>query len=220
MSVVTESQAESPAQSSVVVRILAHAISYIFHPMFVPLYVALFVLFVHPLLFAGFTYDMKIRLAATVFVNLTLLPAATVFLCWRLKFVNSLHMDDQKERIIPLAAAMIFYFWCWYVLKNNVAVPEQFRTFLLGCFLTIIGGWLANIVFKVSLHALAMGGVAAFFFILTFGADGSSAQYLAAVLIICGAVCSARLLVGAHVPADVYAGFLVGALCQAIATMV
>ena len=142
---------------SVTVRRVAGVISFIVHPLFVPVYITLFLLYVHPLLFAGYTDLMKFRLTATIFVNLTMLPAVTVLLCWRLKFVGSVYMETQKERIIPLAAAMIFYFWCWFVLKTNGGIPDMFRQFLLGSFITIIGVWLANIAFKVSLHALAMG---------------------------------------------------------------
>lgn len=220
MSGVADTAADLSPRASLPVRWFAHLVSYVFHPLFIPVYATLFVLYVHPLLFAGYTDGMKVRMLATVFVNLTMLPAATVFLCWRLKFVTNLYMDNPRERVIPLAAAMIFYFWCWYVLKNNAAVPEAFRMFLLGSFLTIIAAWLTNIVFKVSLHALAVGGLTGFMLLLTFGTDGSSAQYLGFAVAIAGLVCSARLLLSSHYPFDVYAGFIIGATCQVLATIV
>src|SRR5215210_2584459 len=133
MSLITESNTGDIApeeKHAPPVRWFAHAVSFIFHPLFIPLYVTLFVLYVHPLLFAGYSDLMKIRLTATIFVNLVLLPAVTVFLCWRLKFIGSVFLNAQKERIIPLAAAMIFYFWCWFVLKSNGGIPVVFRQFL------------------------------------------------------------------------------------------
>src|SRR5690606_35495520 len=108
-----------------------------------------------------------------------------------LGFVASVQMDTQRERIMPLAAAMIFYFWCWFVLRNFSEVPLLFRQFLLGCFITIIAGWMANIYFKVSLHALAMGGMASFLFMLVFLAPGGSAVYAAAGLLLAGLICTA-----------------------------
>ena len=220
MSVITENSAGGAytiEKHSAPVRWFAHVVSYTFHPLFVPVYITLFVLYLHPLLFAGYTDLMKIRLTATIFVNLTLLPAVTVLLCWRLKFISNVYMDTQKERVIPLAAAMIFYFWCWFVLKANGGIPEIFRQFLLGCFITIIGAWLANIVFKVSLHALAMGGMFCFLFLLTFNVEGSSAQYFALAVAIAGIVCSSRLLISSHRPFDVYTGFFIGAASQLVA---
>lgn len=222
MSVIIETSAGEIVERrlhSTPVRWFAQVVSYIFHPLFIPVYITLFMLYIHPLLFAGYTGQMKIRLAATIFVNLTFLPAVTVFLCWRLKFISNVYMDTQKERIIPLAAAMIFYFWCWFVLKTNGGIPEMFRQFLLGSFITIIGAWLANIAFKVSLHALAMGGLFCFLLLLTFNVEGSSAQYLAIGVVIAGLVCSARLVVSSHRPFDVYAGFFIGVLSQLLAVV-
>ena len=81
MSVIIEGTEEQVnVRQSAPVRAFALAISYIFHPLFIPVYTTLFVLFLHPLMFAGYTDGMKARLLATIFVNLTMLPAATVFL--------------------------------------------------------------------------------------------------------------------------------------------
>lgn len=201
------------------VRWFAQVVSFIFHPLFIPVYITLFVLYLHPLLFAGYSDQMKVRLTATIFVNLTLLPAVTVLLCWRLKFINNVYMDTQKERIIPLAAAMIFYFWCWFVLKANGGIPEIFRQFLLGCFITIIGAWLANIAYKVSLHALAAGGMFCFLLLLTFNVEGSSAEYLAIGVAVAALICSSRLIVSSHRPFDVYSGFVIGAVSQLLAML-
>lgn len=220
MSVITETgagEAYTKEQHSAPVRWFAHAVSFIFHPLFIPVYVTLFVLYLHPLLFAGYTDLMKIRLTATIFVNLTLLPAVTVLLCWRLKFINNVFMDTQRERIIPLAAAMIFYFWCWYVLKANGGIPEIFRQFLLGCFITIIGAWLTNIAYKVSLHGLAAGGMFCYMLLLTFNVEGSSAQYFAFAIIVAALICSSRLIVSSHRPFDVYSGFFIGVVAQLLA---
>jgi hypothetical protein len=217
MSVVTESQREQTLAADdhpAIVRWCAHLISYIFHPLFIPVYVTCFVLYIHPLLFAEYNSGMKMRLIATVFVNLTFLPAITVFLCWRLKFINDLYMKTQKERIIPLAAAMIFYFWCWFVLRNFTEIPDVYRQFLLGSFIAIIGAWLANIAFKVSFHALAMGGMFCFMLLLLFNTEGAGPQYFALSSIVAGAVCSSRMILSAHRPFDVYVGFLIGIVSQ------
>lgn len=198
-------------------RQLAGFISFVLHPVFIPVYVTAFLLFVHPVLFAGYGQPDKAKLVATIFVNLCFLPLVTVFLCWRLKFVGSMLLGTQRDRIIPLAAAMIFYFWCWFVLKNATQIPVLFRQFLLGSFITIIVAWMANIYFKISLHALGAGSMLGFILLLVFSSDGGSAGYLAVAAVAAGLICSARLLLGAHRPADVYAGLLLGILSQVVA---
>ena len=204
-------------QQPLLVWMAARVIAIAAHPLFIPLYITGFLLFVHPLMFAGYERVAKLKLLATVFVNLVMLPGITVFLCWRLKFIESIHLKTQKERIIPLAAAMIFYFWCWFVLRNFSEIPVLFRQFLLGSFITLIMAWMANIYFKVSLHALAVGGLFYFTALVVFGFEGGSAGYLAVAVIISGLVCTSRLITHAHRPFEVYAGFILGVFSQILA---
>jgi hypothetical protein len=211
---------DTEVQQHAAEKIFARIISYVFHPLFVPLYVTCFALYVHPLLFAGYDDGRKIRMLATVIVNLGFFPALTVFLCWRLGFIRNMYLNTMKERIIPLAAAMIFYFWCWFVLRNFVEIPMVYRQFLLGSFITIIAAWLANISFKVSLHALAMGGMLFFIGLLSYGVEAGSAWYLAVALLIAGVVCSSRLVLRTHTPFEVYAGLVLGVLSQVVAVVV
>jgi hypothetical protein len=202
------------------IKLPAQLLSYVFHPLFIPVYVCCFLLYWHPYTFAGFTKLVKSRLLATVFINLAFFPGITVFLLWRLRFVSSILLQTRKERIIPYAAAMIFYFWGWYVFRNFNEVPEALKQFLLGSFITVIAAWLANIYLKISMHALAMGGMLYFILWVSFSTEGSSALYSSIALLLTGMVCSARMIVSDHHPVEIYSGLLVGILCQMIAVWV
>ena len=193
--------------------------SYIFHPVFIPVYVALFLMYWHPLVFAGSTEKRKILLLATIAVNCTLFPLFTVFLAWRLKFVTTFMLHTRKDRIIPYALAMIFYFWCWYVLKNQQGIPALLIRFLLGSFITVIVAWIANIYFRISMHGLAVGGMAFFVSMVALMGDGSPGWYLAAAWLVLGIVGTSRLILGAHHPVDVYAGIMLGILSQFLAML-
>jgi len=217
MAEITFKENGNHARQPRLLRFAANVVSLVLHPIFIPVYVACFLLFLHPMLFAGYAQPAKWKLVATIFVNLCLLPLVTVFLCWRLKFVGSMLLATQRDRIIPLAATMIFYFWCWFVLKNFTEIPALFRQFLLGSFITVIVAWIANIYFKISLHALGAGGMLCFMLLVVFGSDGGSAGYLAAAAVVAGLVCSARLVLENHRPADVYAGLVLGMLSQWVA---
>ena len=199
------------------VRLPAIFLSYVFHPVLIPLYVILFLVYWHPLVAAGSSELQKLFLLLSVFVNCTLLPSVSVFLMWRLKFIKSVFLKTQKERLIPYAAAMIFYFWCWYVLNNERNVPEEVKLFLLGNFIAVIVAWIANIYFKISIHSLAAGGMAFFITGIALSGEGSPGQYLTACWLILGLVCSARLVLGHHRPFEIYAGLLLGMLSQAVA---
>ena len=202
---------------SIIIRSLAYFFSYIFHPVFIPIYVLVFLSYLHPLVFAGIGERMKILWLAAVFVNCTLFPVLTVFLSWRLKFVSSFHLYTRKDRIIPYALGMVFYFWCWYVFKNNPGAPEVLKQFLLGSFIAVIFAWLANIYFKVSMHGIAVGGMTCFISMIAFAEYGSPGIYLTAAWLILGIVGTSRLIVGTHHPADVYAGIILGMIAQLLA---
>lgn len=201
------------------VRLVAHCISWIFHPLFIPLYVSWFLLYVHPSAFVALHDKVKLFKLIFVFANTALFPGLAVFLMWRLKFIQSIYLRTQKERIIPYAAAMVFYFWAWYVSRSLKDNHVLFMDFLFASFLTVIAAWLANIYFKISMHALAIGGMAFFIVRATFMGDGTNGLYPSIALLIAGLVCTARMIVSDHKPAEIYLGILLGVLCQVLSIL-
>jgi hypothetical protein len=205
------------SREPLVVRGLANFVSYVFHPLFITAYVMAFMLYVHPYAFAGYTDKMKMLRLLSILVSTTLLPAFSVFLLWRLEFISSIHLRTQRERIIPYAIALIFYFWVWYVFRN-LNSPEAVKEFLLGVFLCVCAAWMANIAFKVSMHSIAVGGMLMFIMLQAFKDAAIGQVYVSIALLITGIVCTARLMVGGHLRFEVYAGLFLGALAQVVAT--
>ncbi|HEY0678085.1 MAG TPA: hypothetical protein VGD17_07355 [Chitinophagaceae bacterium] len=199
------------------VRALSSFVSYVFHPLFIPAYVMAFLLFVHPYAFAGFEYRLKVLRFLSVVVSTALLPAFSVFLLWRLEFIQTIFLRTQRERIIPYAIALIFYFWVWYVFKNLSDSPPVAKEFLLGVFLAVCFAWMANIAYKVSMHSTAVGGMLMFILIQSFTDPTVGGTYVSIALLITGLVCTARLALGGHTRWDVYSGLLIGAAAQLIA---
>jgi len=209
--------AVAPKQPALI-RALAHFFSYVFHPLFIPAYVTAFLVFVDPYAFAGVTFKYKLFRLISIFFNTALIPGFAVFLMWRLKLIQSMQLRTQKERIIPYAAAMIFYFWAWYVFHNQKDNPQAFVDFLLGSFLGICAAWFLNIIAKVSMHAIGVGGLAFFFLLQAFGQQDVTGVYFSLAILIAGVVCTSRLLVSDHTQREIYMGLVAGALCQLLAT--
>jgi hypothetical protein len=204
---------------SMPVRALAHFVSYIFHPLFIPAYVMAFLLYVHPYAFIGFDDRMKLLRLLSVIVSTLLLPAFSVFLLWRLQFTRTIYLRTQKERIIPYAITMVFYFWVWYVFNNLSDSPLAAKQFLLGVFLSVCLEYMANIWFKISMHGTAMGGMLAFFIVQAFASPSIGAVYLSIALFITGLVCTARLIVGGHTRFEVYSAVFFGIAAQILAVL-
>lgn len=187
-------------------------LSFIFHPLFIPVYVTLYLLFIHPYLFAGFPTVVKLQRAVSIFFNMTFIPGFAVFLMWQLKLIDSLQLRTPKERIIPYASAIIFYFWGWYAMSRQPDNPEAFVSFLQGAFFGVCGAWIININSKISMHTTAMGGLVAFMLLFSFTDDHASGLYLSIAILIAGLVGSARLLVSDHSRLEIIQGYVIGAL--------
>jgi len=198
----------------------AQFISYVFHPLFIPSYVTAFLLYVYPEFFSGYDPTQRIRILLSIFINLSFFPAFVVLISKLLGFVRSIHLRTQKERIIPYAAALIFYFWAWYVLTNQPDKPEIFVQFIQGAFFGVCGAWLGNIVAKVSMHTIGVGGMATFFLLLSFQGDPGLGLYLFLAVMIAGITGTARMLVSDHTRFEIYFGYLLGILSQLIAAVI
>ena len=99
----------TPYQPNKLLLFIAKIISYIFHPLFIPTYVFWFLISVFPYEFPGIeVYQLKLRVFS-VFWMTAFFPAISVFLLWRLKFVDSIFLKTQKERIIPFFITMFFF---------------------------------------------------------------------------------------------------------------
>ncbi len=207
-------------QQPAYVRVFSKIISYIFHPLFIPTYIFFWLTIRFPFQFAGITaFDMFTR-KINVFWTTAFFPAFSVFLLWRLKFIQSIFLKTQKERIIPYIITMIFYWWMWYLSRNFTDQPSVLRFFYFGIFLSTIAGLTFNNFFKISMHAMGVGGAIACIISTCFIYQTYLGFDICSVIFITGAVCTARLALDQHYPGDVYMGLFTGIICQLIAALI
>ena len=206
-----------------VLRAIAQVISYIFHPVFVPVMVVAFLLYVHPYMFIGFRGIQKGWILAMSVVSFTMFPLVTVLLLKGLKFIDTIYLKTQKDRVIPFIACMTWYFWITYVwfnfgkTRDAIDMPKEAILFAAAAFLSTIIGLMVNIKIKVSLHAISAGLVLAFFILLAFTQELNFGIWLSIVLFITGLVCTARLIVSDHTNLEIYGGLVVGAVSVLLA---
>ncbi|MBS1758904.1 MAG: hypothetical protein JST23_02175 [Bacteroidetes bacterium] len=209
-----EQQVSAPQNK--IVRFFAQVVSYVFHPAFVPVYMVLFMVYQHPYLFAGMDVQDKFRVTAMSVLMFTFFPLVTVGLLKALGFIQTIYLDNQKDRIIPLIACGVYYFWITYIwwnsnkISGNFYIPQQAVTFALATFL---GSWVAlmiNIKMKISLHALAMGVALMCMLLLAYNGQLSFGFWLSITLLCTGLVLTARLIVSTHKPIEIYLGLITG----------
>ena len=200
--------------------IIGQLISIIFHPLFIPGYITAFLLYIHPFAFMGENeWYKKVKLISIV-VSTAFFPAFTVFLLKQLGFAASFQLKTQKERIIPIVASMVFYFWIFYVSKNQPDNPPELVKMLCAVFITSIIALTANNFIKISLHAIAMGVLVSFFVYQAWTSLIPMGIPLSVSIFIAGLVGSARLKLEAHSLPELGWGFATGIVSMVIAVWV
>ena len=198
------------------VRFFAHLFSYIFHPLFIPFYVCWFLAYVHPSYFSGFGASGKLRVMLMVTLNAIFFPLVTVMLLKALGFIKSIVSPTQQDRILLYVSSMIFFFWAQYSLREQPEIPRILVAFMFGVFISSAAALMANIYFKISMHAIGMGGLVGIAFVIMQQNTMLMTWPFSAALLIAGVVCTSRLLISDHTQKEIYSGLLVGFACQLI----
>lgn len=211
------SSVNAGSKPSVLLTIPAKLISYLFHPLFIPTYIFIFLIFQFPYEFAGITeYQLKLRLFS-IFWLTAFFPAFAVFLLWRLKFSDSIFLRTQKERIVPYIITMFFYWWMYYLSRNFTDQPVVLKFFYMGIFLATVFGLVLNNYFKISLHAIGVGGAMAAIILFAMYYQMLLGVSISVATLVAGIVCTSRFLVSDHTNKEVYTGLFVGVGCQLVA---
>ena len=134
-----------------------------------------------------------------------------VVLLKALGFVNSILLRNQKERIIPLLATMMCYWWVSHVFKN-IEAPVNMQILMRGAYWSIIVLFVCSIFFKISMHTMAAGGMLGMLIVLTIMSPVQMTIPLFLGILIAGISGTARLLLGAHTQFEIWTGYILGIL--------
>jgi hypothetical protein len=204
-------------KTSLLLSIPAKVISYVFHPLFIPTYIFIFLVRFVPYEFAGITpFQLQLRIFS-IFWLTAFFPAFAVFLLWRLKFSESIFLRTQKERIVPYIVTMFFYWWMYYLSRNFTDQPAVLKFFYMGIFVSTVIGLMLNSYFKISLHAMGVGGALAAIILFAMYYRLPMGVQISVTAIITGVVCTSRLIVSDHTNKEIYTGLFAGIFSQVAA---
>jgi hypothetical protein len=206
----------TPRTDSKLLLVLARIVTWMFHPVLMPTVVTIVLYKLSYVSFTGVSGpDFGKRLSIIV-INTLIFPLLLVALAKGLGFISSIYMHDPKDRIIPLIGTMVFYFWAYWVFRN-IEAPFILRVLLLGSFWGVIVLFMVSIFYKISMHTMAAGGVLGIIIVLMMLSPVSMIMPLFVCLILAGCVGTARMLLGAHTPPQIYMGYILGILVQVCA---
>lgn len=193
---------------------IASLISWILHPMLMPTY-ALLLIFTQDAFFVLLLPErVKLILTGLVIANTLLLPLIFIWMMKKRGIISSYQMPERGERNFPFAVTGLFYFATWYMM-NNLGLPGMYYLFVIGGAALIIITLIINLFWKISIHAVGIGGLTGGFTGLNYQMAIDSTLLILVLIILSGLVGFARLKLNTHNQAQVYVGFAVGAAVMA-----
>jgi len=191
-------------------------ISVLFHPLFIGAMMAAYLLFIHPSYFIGFSDRARLMKLLIVINNNVFFPLVVVGLLRGLGFNKSFLLKTQKERIVPYIASITFFFWSYYVFKNQTGTPEVMVGMCRGMFLSAAASLLLNNYFKISMHAVGIGGLLGLVMVSILDGSQYAGIPVLVALFLSGITITSRKIVSDHSWFDLISGLLVGFLFQLI----
>lgn len=192
-------------------------LSWVLHPVFQPVWVIAFLLFSETsTAFLGFRKVQLWLVLGQAFTLYTFFPLVTVGLLKALGFLESVQLRTQRERVIPLIATGIWYFWIWYVWKNLPDYPVEMVRLALATWTASWVTLMINVRMKISLHTISAGLMLTFLCLWSLNHPYGAGVYLPIASLLAGAIGVARLQVSDHTQTEVYSGYALGVIAMLI----
>lgn len=202
-------------------QFLARLISVVFHPLLFPTYGALYILWANPNMYGYFGEKLHIVWLIIVFALTFVFPGIWLAMMKQLEMIESFELPTAKERIIPFIATITFYLWAGWMFKPaaNMKIPPNEFIFLMlvGASIAAFIAFFVNIFTKISLHALGVGGLVGLTLILIRFSTYDLRLALVGAIVVAGLTGTARLVLKAHTPTQVFMGYLAGFFGQFVA---
>lgn len=178
-------------------RSLAYTISYILHPALIPVLTLLLVVQSDPILQQLLPSHALWRILLAVGITTGILPALSVLILSRTELIESVELKKRKERIVPFIMTL-FYLLATYILLMNASLPSLLYSTLLGGIVAFTGLTLMTFFGRVSAHLCAYGSLVGALTGLFAHSPFPFTDLLILLVLVGGALASARFYLGAH----------------------
>ena len=165
----------------------------------------------HTILPIGSSSAGSIVLVSLIFITTFIIPVLSLFILKMSGSISSFSLEKREERLTPMVYTGLMYGIITYLFTTKVELGELISVFLGISTLLIILTAFITIVWKISLHAIGIGGFVGFVMGLNQQSHLAKFEFILPMLFLFSAlVLSARLKLNAHSPKQVYFGFVLG----------
>ena len=188
----------------------ARILSMIFTPFYLPI-VGLIALFIFSYM-SLLPMMYKLVMLAMVYLLTVVAPSLLIHLYRLCQGWTSHELGRKERRLVPYIISIVCYFACffWMEYRNT---PRVISIIVVVALTIQMVCALINIWWKISTHTAAIGGVAGGLVSYSIAFSFNPLWWLCFVLILAGAVGTARMILRQHSLSQVVGGFLIGAAC-------
>ena len=188
----------------------ARIMSMIFTPFYLPI-VGLIALFIFSYM-SLLPMIYKLVILAMVYLLTVVAPSLLIHLYRLCQGWTSHELGRKERRLVPYIISIVCYFACffWMEYRNT---PRVISIIVVVALTIQMVCALINIWWKISTHTAAIGGVAGGLVSYSIAFSFNPLWWLCFVLILAGAVGTARMILRQHSLSQVVGGFLIGAAC-------
>jgi len=154
----------------------------------------------------------KLVMLAMVYLLTVVAPSLLIHLYRLCQGWTSHELGRKERRLVPYIISIVCYFACffWMEYRNT---PRVISIIVVVALTIQMVCALINIWWKISTHTAAIGGVAGGLVSYSIAFSFNPLWWLCFVLILAGAVGTARMILRQHSLSQVVGGFLIGAAC-------
>jgi len=192
---------------------IARFISWVFHPLFMPIATLGLAMLIDPKLSYFLNAGILLRFFSFLAIMTIAFPAVSILLLRYQGVISSVHMPDRQERTTPFAMVLVYYVITYGFLMRIPLDPVVY-CMQMGAILALVLTILINLSWKISVHMVGIGGlVGCIVALVTYHRPMDATHLIGGLMLIAGTVGTARLLLHAHEPKEIYGGFFLGLSC-------
>ncbi|MCD6543021.1 MAG: hypothetical protein J7K34_00775 [Flavobacteriaceae bacterium] len=128
--------------------------------------------------------------------------------------IKNYHLESINERKFPIIFFIILSIMVGKMLLKTQIVDLLGFSFYGISFALSIAYLLFKFNIKTSLHTLGIGGIIGFVIVMSYEYQLNFNLLIACLFILSGLIAFSRLKLKAHVPKEIYLGFIIGFITQ------
>jgi len=176
---------------------LARFLSSVMSPLLMPTYGVFLALWVSVLCYIP--WGMRLMVVVVVFGITCILPMVFIALLHNAKIITDKRLLNPKERWLPYIFAVVCYIGAAFYLRH-VHSPSWLVAFMWGGVVAVAVSGLITLKWKISAHAAGVAGLVALLFCIhDMGLEAFSLfGTISVTILLCGCVCTSRMLLDRH----------------------